>query len=291
MLKNIQLQKNKFKQYIPQKLKLKLKKAYRKFKQKNRPKLTKDDFINTLNQLGLSKGDTVIVHSSFGYLNIDISPTEVIQILKNIITTEGNILMPYYPPKLGYNWLNDKEVFDVNTTKSSMGVLTNLFSKSEGVKISLHPIKAMAVWGKNRDQIIATHHESSTPFDKKSPYYIAGELPNSKSLGLGIERNAYFHCCEDIINEHDNSILYSSDYFESKLIDNNQHTIKVNTYAHCPSKTHNFISPTDYLKKTNCKSYNVLKNSKTRMYIVNNKEIKEHLQKQFKQGVNRKTLK
>jgi aminoglycoside 3-N-acetyltransferase len=244
-----------------------------------------------LKDLGLKKGDTIIVHSSFGYLNVDLSPMEVIEILKSIITNEGNILMPYYPPSLGIDWLKADNIFDVENTKSSMGVLSNIFGHSENVKISLHPIKAMAVWGKDRDYLIEEHHKSLTPFDFYSPYYKAGLLSGSKSLGLGIEKNAYFHSCEDVIKSHLDCNLYSESIYLGKVVSSDLSEIIVKTFAHCPNKTSGFMSPTDFLKITDCPSYIQIDDKRTRMYIVDNSSVMDHLKQVFGSSIHRGNIK
>jgi len=84
-------------------------------------------------------------------------------------------------------------------TKSSMGVLTNVFSHMPGVVKSEHPTKAVCVWGKDRISIIEGHAKCKSPFSADSPY---GKFLNlhGKSLGLGTLKFTMGHCFEDILN-------------------------------------------------------------------------------------------
>src|SRR5690606_36246753 len=99
-----------------------------------------------VDELQIQAGDTVIVHSSFGNLYGDFSPKHVVELLMEIVTHKGNILMPYYPSGFSYYWIQKNIEFNVFESKSSMGILTEVFKGVKDVKLSPHPVKAMAVW-------------------------------------------------------------------------------------------------------------------------------------------------
>lgn len=235
------------------------------FKRKKRQLLTKNSKILSLskfeyilkNHLKITKGSTVLIHSSFGSLRAKFSPLDAIKLLKEIITPEGNILMPYYPQKEASVWLSENNVFSLIETKSSMGILTNIFAQSNGVKLSPHPIKSLAVWGKDRNWLIKDHYKSILPFDKNSPYFKLIKLPNSKSIGLGIERNSFFHSCEDTLLYNVIEINYSDDTFIGKVKKENGSILDVETYIHSLEKMNKKVSPCKYLKDKKCLYYHV----------------------------------
>ena len=167
----------------------------------SKPQTTLEDFRKLLTEtLGIKKGDWLIVSSSFGNLNATFSPREAIEVLQSIVTKEGLIMMPYYPPMNSNEWAESGQIFDMLETKSGMGVLTNVFSKMPDVYKSIHPTKAVCMWGNEIDLNDLQHFKSTTPFYWDSPY---GKLltHDSKSLCLGLKNIPIFHALEDILSE------------------------------------------------------------------------------------------
>jgi len=268
-----------------------LKKTIKKIKKTKQDRFTLENFKKTLIEvMGIKSGDTIIIHSSFSRLNPEFSPYNAIDCLMDIIGSEGNILMPYYPPMLSFLWLMEDNIFDLKNTKSSMGILTQIFSEYSDVKKSIHPTKSLAVWGKKRDELIAEHHLSTTPFDKKSPYYKLITLANSKTIGIGIEKNSFFHCCEDLMEGYPERI-YSQKLFRGKCIDYDGNQVCVKTYAHDPHKIKTMVSPCAYLINTKCPTYNRKKVKDRLFYSVENRSVFTHVKKNFSAGIDRETIK
>lgn len=139
------------KRFIPSTERNKIRRWKRKFLNffKHKTKTSISDLQHVLvNEFGIQRGDHIIVSSSFGQLDADYSPLDVVNLLKELVGTEGVIMMPYYPPMNSTEWAARKEVFDMRNTRSGMGVLTNVFAHSDGVIMSKHPTKAVCVWGK-----------------------------------------------------------------------------------------------------------------------------------------------
>jgi aminoglycoside N3'-acetyltransferase len=278
----------------PEKLKKSIRKYKRFFKRrslkKNREslnRLTIEEFRNIIeNKLKIKKGDTIIVHSSFGNLYAGFSPEEAVKCLMSVITENGNIIMPYYPTGHAYHWLKNNNVFDPFSSKSRMGILTQTFSEFRDVKISPHPVKAVAAWGKDRDFLISEHHKSLYPYDEKSPYYKTLSFNNSKTVGLGIEINSFFHSCEDIFWK-DKGKIYSKKVFDGKFKTYEGKTIIVKTYAHVPTKIQNLISNCEFLKRTKCPSYLRFENDKCAFYSVVNQAVLQHSKEQFANNIDR----
>jgi aminoglycoside N3'-acetyltransferase len=253
-------------------------------------RLTLKEFRNIIeNKIKIRKGDTIIVHSSFGNLYADFTPEDAVKCLMSVITVSGNIIMPYYPTGHAYHWLKNNNVFDVFSSKSRMGILTQTFSEFKDVKISPHPVKAVVAWGKDRDFLISEHHKSLYPYDEKSPYYKTLSLDNSKTIGLGIEINSFFHSCEDIFWK-DKYKIYSKKAFNGKFRTYDGKTIIVKTHAHVPKKIQNLISNCEFLQRTNCPTYLRFENDKCVFYSVVNKAVAQHSKKQFAKNIDRLLL-
>lgn len=263
------------KKYIPSSLRSKLKKTKRRLSnslKRNVAKTTISDMRSLLiNDFGIKKGDNLIISSSFGNLNADFSPHELVELLQEIVGKEGNIVMPFYPPGNSYEWAASGKVFDMQTTPSSMGVLTQIFSEMPNVYKSIHPTKAVVAWGKNAQDIIRGHENSKTPFYWDSPY---GWLLKNKSisLGLGLKNIPIFHSFEDIILENKLS-LYQADSYNLNIRLRNGEQINVTTLIHDKIKISKLEDAGDYVKHLSEKTYRRNYFGYTFCYFVENNEL------------------
>jgi|SRR5690606_2763718 len=272
------------------------KKLYRKFKRQiirkvrlsgsDRIPLSLDELESILiNDLKIRRGDTVIVHSSFGNLNAGFTPQDAVDILKKVVGAEGNLLMPFYPTGHAYYWIQENNVFDVHLSKSCMGILTQVFKESEGTKVSPHPVKAVSAWGKDREFLISEHHKSLYPYDKHSPYYKTSLLPNSKTIGLGVEINSFLHTCEDLFLQ-DKSEIYSNQLFKG-TVNYYDGVTEVDTYLHEPHKVNSILTPCEFLKKIKCPGYKTYLHKGTVYFCSNNKEALAFTEPLFLKGLSR----
>lgn len=234
-----------------------------------------------VNDLGIKAGDNILVASSFGNLNANYSPKDVITLLQSIVTEEGAIMMPYYPPINSTEWAEKGCVFDMKTTKSGMGVLTNVFSKMPGVLKSTHPTKAVCVWGKNAEKIIANHEKSTTPFYWDSPYGKFFKI-GSKSLGLGVKNIPICHTIEDVLSKHYYNYYQKEKY--SLVIQDGDIKNIVNTYIHDSVIMDKCISPGDYVASLKCETYKKVDFGHSFLYIIDNNDLFERMKIEFAKG-------
>ena len=271
---------------LPDSLKRAVRKTKRRLYRPGGPKLTLNRLRAIIvDELQIQAGDTIIVHSSFGNLYGDFSPKDVVDLLMEIVTAEGNILMPYYPSGFSYYWIQKNIEFNVFDSKSSMGVLTEVFKGFEDVKLSPHPVKAMAVWGRDRDFLIQEHHRSIYPYDENSPYYRTILLPNSKTIGLGVEINSFIHCCEDMFLK-DKLEIYADRVFKGKVRYYDR-LIEVGTYLHEPKKVNDLVSGCVFLKTTKLPNYKYCEVNGSKFFSTVNKEVFEHSRPLFSNGITR----
>lgn len=271
------------KKIIPYKFRFKLKKWRRRINNSLKKGISKtsiEDMRKLLvDEFGILQGDNLIISSSFGNLNADFSPTELVRLLQEVVGEEGNLVMPFYPPGNSYEWAVSGQIFDMQTTRSSMGILTQVFSKMPNVYKSKHPTKAVVAWGKNAEEIVSDHENSKTPFYWSSPY--GWLLKNhSKSLGLGLKNNPMFHACEDVLNELLPNI-YSKTKYNLKIRDNNV-IYNIQTYVHDPVLLSSLIKIGDYIETLKLKSYKKKKFGFTFCYCLNNQELFEKCKNEFK---------
>ena len=75
-------------------------------------------------------------------------------------------------------------IFDVNKSKSQMGLLTELFRRYPGVKRSIHPTFSVCALGPLAEKLTKDHHLQNTKCGIGTPFGYMAEY-NTKILGLG----------------------------------------------------------------------------------------------------------
>jgi aminoglycoside 3-N-acetyltransferase len=197
-----------------------------------KPLITKEDIINDLKNIGLKKGMTVILHSSLSSLGTVLGGAiTVIQALMEMITEEGNIVMPAHSsdntnPE---NWCNPpvpKEWHKIIKEKMpafdsayyptrQMGVIADTFLRFPGVVRSNHPTASFSAWGKDKEKIIFDHDLESS-FGERSPLSKVYDLDGYVLLmGVSYNRNTSFHLSE----VRSGTIDYTNE--ESAIYENN----------------------------------------------------------------------
>lgn len=148
--------------------------------------LTEEDLIEQFAATGLKPGDTVMIHSSMSKIGIlENGPTTFVNALKRYIGPEGLIVVPTYPHKGMYKYLEDYQTFDVNTTPSKDGAITECLRKSEGAYRSAHPTHPIAAWGKGAKELVEGHEKCKAPFAKGSPFDKLLRM-NTKLMVIGV---------------------------------------------------------------------------------------------------------
>lgn len=240
--------------------------------------LTLDKLESILrNDLEIKVGDKIFVTSGFGSLNANFAPDELIKLLMRIVGVDGLIVMPFYPPGSSSEWSESGNVFDMKTTKSSTGVVTNVFSKMDGVYKSIHPTKSVVAWGKGAKELVEGHENSTTPFYKDSPYGKLLEL-GSVSIGLGAEKFPMGHCIEDIVVN--DTFQYKLDKAVLNVREKNNNVVQVATYIH--DERRGQIPPPTYIK--GCKSHKLVKVGYGYCYRLDNNKAFDYYKEEFAKG-------
>ena len=130
--------------------------AYRKIRQRiekidralDRRTLPEARFIELLQELGFKPGATVMVHSALSRVRRrvpDLTPEKLIALLQRLVGAEGTLLMPTYS-FLGSQaeYADSHTHFDVHSTPSRVGILTEIFRKLPDAVRSLHPTHSVA---------------------------------------------------------------------------------------------------------------------------------------------------
>ena len=175
--------------------------------------ITVSSLVRDFKNIGIQKGDIVIVHSSMSKLGwVAGGPVAVIDALMNTITEEGTIVMPAMStgnndPK-GWNYpAVPQEWWDIIREEMppyrpdispvrGMGQIPETFRKYPGVERSAHPQCSFAAWGKSAHQIVQEHILEEM-FGERSPLGKLYKL-NAKILLLGVnhENDTSLHYAE-----------------------------------------------------------------------------------------------
>ena len=193
-----------------------------------------DDLKKVLHHIGISSGDTVMVHSSFNFFNgFRGKPHDFIQCLIDIIGEEGNILMPSMPYNIStLHYLQKDPVFNVNRTMSKMGIISEVFRRKKGVMRSLSPTHPVLAYGKDASRIVANHEKCLYPCGEGSPFH-KFRLLNGKVLFFDAPFRSFtfIHYIEDLIKARMSFPMYHEKPFAARVIDHQGNEYKVPAYV------------------------------------------------------------
>lgn len=178
---------------------------YRIFRQKRYRPLSEKSFRRVLvEKFGISKGDTLFIHSSIDFLNMNFSPLKLLHILMDVTGPNGTLLFPGWSfNHRAEDYLSDENnVFDIKRSPAVMGLLPELARRLPDAQRSIHPTNSIIGIGKNAKEIISGHEQSIYPCGEDSPYFKMLRH-NAKIIGLGVNTNflAFVHCPEDIMKD------------------------------------------------------------------------------------------
>ncbi len=235
-------------------------------------------------RLQIQPGQTLFIHSSYSDLKVDATPEQVVQLLIKLVGPSGNILMPFYPLKSSYEWLQEGRPFNVKQNRTSMGAIAMALGSIPETKKSLHPTKSVAVWGKDQTFLISDHALSPMPYGERSPYYRVMELPNSRILGIGVNasRLSCVHAAVDTTPDYPIQ-PYHPDALEGIVKGYDGEEIKVKTYAHDLMLTNKEDVPR-FLRETQCPTYREIEYKDRIFFSVDAKAVIEHTKEQSKKG-------
>lgn len=170
----------------------KLQKLQRLFYRKT---YTADDIIACIKTAGVTSGKPIIVHSAMGtFYNYKGTANELIDKLLEFVGPEGTLCMPSYP----VDKYNTGIVFDVRSSKSGAGYLTEVFRQYPNVRRSLNQLHSVCALGHDADYITREHQLSDICFDEHSPYHKIAEL-GGFTVNLGMPKwyvGTAEHLCE-----------------------------------------------------------------------------------------------
>src|SRR6266581_7299386 len=130
--------------------------------------------------LGVTRGRTVWVQSSWNeFFNVPMRPSDVIDLLRELIGAEGTLAMPAFPIDQ-----DPAKIFLVDRAPVYTGLLCEVFRRLPEVRRSIHLGASVCAIGSHADFLVRDHHLTWMPWGAQSPFCRLAEL-DARILGLG----------------------------------------------------------------------------------------------------------
>jgi len=191
--------------------------------------------LNDLRAQGIAPSDRVALHSSWHAIRpIEGGPEAVIDALQQAMAPGGTLLMPAFRDHL-------QEPFQVETTPSNCGLLTELFRRRPGVQRSLHVSHSALAWGDRADWIVSAHEEGRTALGVDSPFDRLAQLGGKVLLaGVGFNRNSMVHVAEAHFGVPYRNVAWSEEFARPVDYFDRAGVRRATTIAECPGCSEGF---------------------------------------------------
>lgn len=157
-----------------------------------RPYLTKSDILNVIEELGIERGDHIVLHSSlsrFGY--IEGGAKVIIEAFIERLGEEGTLMLPTF----AYSWIGHPP-YDPDESPSRVGYVTNVFWKEYADGRSLHPTHSFAARGSQAEFLLSERRRDVSPVGRSSPLGKLYDLDGKVVLLCHLTANTSMHCGE-----------------------------------------------------------------------------------------------
>ena len=191
---------------------------------------SKKQLRDDLRSLGVSPGDTLLMHSSYKSLGgTEEGAAGFYEVLLDLLGERGTLIIP----TLSYRDVTrEAPDFDVRATPSCVGYLTEYFRTGiPDARRSLHATHSCCVRGRLREEMIRGHETDATPVGAHSPFR---KLPEAGGkilfLGCSPDHNTSMHGVEETVEpmrfiDFDRELVY-------RIIDENGRVIERPSFRH-----------------------------------------------------------
>ena len=153
--------------------------------------------------------EILMVHSSINHMKpmYDDNPLQFVQMLIEFCGTERTLAMPAFyfgdPDLGGASAMFEKNPrFDLRRTPSQMGLATEIFRRTKGVRQSRHPVYRVAALGPLAKALTTGHETAEGDCGRGSPFDVM-TAHDTLILGIGksFEILTHIHHVEDLMGE------------------------------------------------------------------------------------------
>lgn len=242
--------------------KIKMKKRQREIKKSSKI-YTLEDLIKDFGEIGVNRGDIILLHSSLRSLGfVKGGAKTIIRAFLKLIGPEGTLAVPTYPMRGGvlYNCLKGGYIFDYKKSRAYTGAIPNEFLKMKEIKRSIHPTHSISAIGKYAREITEKHHIGNKTYGENSPWAKIVEL-NGKIFGLGITLawTTQYHHLEDIMGEDFPVKVKVDETFKLKCRVEKKHIIEVEVQPNDPNVYQTRIEKNPFLLEYFTEIYSKMK--------------------------------
>lgn len=163
---------------------------------------TRQRLASDLAALGLRQDQDVLIHAAFSALGpVEGGPAGILSAIRDVIGPSATILAPAYPMSgTMYEWMTNPEPFDVKSSRSCMGAISEYMRSLPEARRSAHPTHSVVAIGPDANIYTAHHHEGDTPTGPQSPFWFHMSKGGSiLCLGSGIGKVTSYHVIEDLV--------------------------------------------------------------------------------------------
>jgi aminoglycoside 3-N-acetyltransferase len=178
--------------------------------------------VGAFRAIGLSSGDSVIMHSRLSTLNgFTGQPRDIIDSVRDVIGPAGTLLMVSLPYRSSTRlYLESRPRFDVRRTPSHMGLLTEIFRRDKGVLRSASPTHPVLAQGRLAEWFVAGHDAAEHPCGDDTPFSRLVEA-DARLLffDLPLTGFTFLHYIEHAVRDELPFALYDTKPVEVPVID------------------------------------------------------------------------
>lgn len=157
-----------------------------------------DALVRDLKAIGIKEGDVLVVHSSMKSMgHVEGGPECVISALTDVIGESGTLIFPTFTYRTSYA----DSFFSNKDTPSCVGLLSEVYRKTEGVIRTNHPTHSVGIKGRLASEMTEGEWEDDTPMGVHSPYRrLASVGAKILMLGCSLGHMSYMHAIEEDAN-------------------------------------------------------------------------------------------
>jgi aminoglycoside 3-N-acetyltransferase len=156
--------------------------------------LTLGSLTTAFRNLGVQAGNVLLVHSSYKSLGeVEGGPQTIIDALLAALGPDGTLIMPTF----NFDF-NKGKPWDVRSTPSQMGILTEFVRKDPRAKRVFHPIYSFAIIGRHAESLGNLRYKSS--YERRSAFGKLRDL-DGKIMVIGLSYTnsmTFFHHIEQM---------------------------------------------------------------------------------------------
>jgi aminoglycoside 3-N-acetyltransferase len=215
--------------------------------------LDSGDVERALRDAGVALGDDVLMQaamSAFG--TFEDGPRTVVDAVERAVGPEGLVAMPAYPltgPAIEH--LAADPVFDVRTTPSRMGAISEEFRRAPGTGRSIHPTHSMAARGPGANEVLAGHERAATPFGEGTPFpRLVARNGWQVFFGTGTNAITMYHSFECTREPPFPLDVFADRVFDARCVGWDGEELRVRTLVHNPALHPGRIDSNPRLQRT-----------------------------------------